>query len=220
MASEYLSLFARRIDMKILVIDDDKMICFALKTIIESQSDFEVVGIGHNFDDAINMYDLYNPDIALFDIRIGEKNGIDAFKHIKSKYPDSKVIFLTTFLDENYISEAINLGSSGYLLKDDFESICPSIRAVYAGQTVFGTKVISNIGNINKNNNKDYNREILSELSEREIDILKLVADGLNNKEIANKLYLSEGTVRNYISSMLVKLNLRDRTQLAIFYLR
>ncbi len=205
--------------MKILVVDDDKMICFALKTIIEAEADMEVVAMGHSFDEAVALYSEYKPDICLFDINIGEKTGIDALTAVKSVDEQAKVIFLTTFLDSEYINKAISLGSFGYLLKDDFESICPSIRAVYAGQTVFGTKVIGTIqtsGDISTPMPK--NETLLSALSEREVDVLKLVATGLNNKEIAGRLFLSEGTVRNYISSMLEKLNLRDRTQLAIFY--
>lgn len=214
--------------MRILVIDDDKMICFALKTIIESESDMEVVDIGHNYDDAINKYKEHKPDICLFDIRIGDKTGIDALKDIKIDYPHAKIIFLTTFLDQEYIKDSIKYGSSGYILKDDFENICPAIRAAFAGQNVFGNRVFDSLSLAAKEVDEDSTessikgkKENLTKvLSEREIDVLELIADGLSNKEIAGKLYLSEGTVRNYISSILVKLDLRDRTQLAIYYLK
>lgn len=202
--------------MKILVIDDDKMICFALKTIIESNDDMEVVAIGHSYEDALALFKEHAPDLCLFDIRMGEKTGIDALRDIKKEHPDAKIIFLTTFLDDDYIKNALSLGSYGYLLKEDFESITPALRAVSCGQSVFGSKVI---GNMNRLNDKRTENKNLSELlSEREIEVLKLVAEGLNNKEIAETLFLSEGTVRNYVSSMLDKLALRDRTQLAIFY--
>ncbi|MBC2578024.1 response regulator transcription factor [Peptostreptococcus russellii] len=209
--------------MKVLVIDDDKMICIALKTIIESEDDMKVVAYGYSYEDAISLFEKHYPDICLFDIQIGEKNGIDAMKYIKNKNPHAKIIFLTTFLDENYIKDAINLGSQGYILKDDFESICPAIRAVNAGQVVFGSKVIENIGRIkdvtaNDSKNTSNSRNFDS-LSNRELEILELISQGLNNKEISDKIFLSEGTIRNYISSMLEKLNLRDRTQLAIFYI-
>lgn len=208
--------------MRILVIDDDKMICFALKTIIEANEDMEVVEIGHNYEDAVSLYENKKPDICLFDIRIGEKTGLDALKTIKEKDPSAKVLFLTTFLDDAYVKSALMLGSSGYILKDDFENITPAIRSVFAGQTVFGKEVLTSMNYTNSPESSD-NLEFsasLSSLSEREIEVLKLISDGLNNKEIATKLYLSEGTVRNYISSMLTKLDLRDRTQLAIFYLK
>ena len=214
--------------MRILVIDDDKMICFALKTIIESENDLEVVDIGHSYDDAVNKYKEHKPDVCLFDIRIGEKTGIDAMRDIKIDYPDAKVIFLTTFLDQEYIKDSIKYSSSGYILKDDFENICPAIRAALAGQNVFGNKVFDSLSLDSNKTDQDVTEEsnsvrkenLMKLLSEREIDVLELIADGLSNKEIASRLYLSEGTVRNYISSILVKLDLRDRTQLAIYYLK
>lgn len=208
--------------MKILVIDDDKMICFALKTIIEANEDMEVVGIGHSYEDALILYKKTRPEIALFDIRIGEKTGLDALEAIKKEDPSAKVLFLTTFLDDSYVKTALSLGSYGYILKDDFENIAPAIRSVFAGQTVFGKEVLSSMNKketlspITKTLNPSTS---LSVLSERELEVLRLISDGRNNKEIATSLFLSEGTVRNYISSMLEKLSLRDRTQLAIFYL-
>ena len=208
--------------MKILVIDDDKMICIALKTIIESEVDMKVVASGYSYEDALSLFNIYSPDICLFDIQIGKKNGIEAMKEIRLENPSAKIIFLTTFLDEDYIKDAIKLGSQGYILKDDFESICPAIRAVNAGQVVFGSKVIENIGHIKdifSSNKKSDSNNKLNSLTQRELEILKLISEGLNNKEISDKIFLSEGTIRNYISSMLEKLNLRDRTQLAIFYI-
>lgn len=207
--------------MKILVIDDDKMICFALKTIIEANPDMEVVAIGHNYEDAIRFYEETKPDLCLFDIRIGERTGLDALKTIKEKDPLAKVLFLTTFLDDDYVKIALALGSFGYILKDDFESITPAIRSVFAGQTVFGREVLTSVSEQKPHlYNHNIPSKALSALSEREIEVLRLISEGLNNKEIANALFLSEGTVRNYISSMLEKLELRDRTQLAIFYLK
>lgn len=205
--------------MKVLIIDDDKIICLALKTIIETVPDIEVVSIGHSYEDAIKKYKQYLPDVCLFDIRIGEKTGIDAMKTLKKDNPESKIIFLTTFLDDEYIKDSINFGGSGYILKDEFENIIPAIKSVYAGQKVFGKTVVESISKISKKSRtKDDFPHLPKSLSNREIDILKLIANGLNNKEIASKLYLSEGTVRNYISSLLEKLELRDRTQLAIYY--
>lgn len=205
--------------MKVLVIDDDKMICIALKTIIESEDDMEVVSTGNTFEDAIYLFEKHLPDICLFDIQIGEKTGIDAMKKIKEKYKDAKIVFLTTFLDKEYIKDAMNFGSHGYILKDDFENICPAIRSAFAGQIVFGSKVMENIVNIKDVKKNSYSCTKLNKLNEREIEILKYISEGLNNKEISSTLHLSEGTIRNYISSMLEKLDLRDRTQLAIFYI-
>ena len=118
---------------------------------------------------------------------------------------------ITTFQDDEYISSALSLGCKGYILKQNIEGIIPAINAVYSGNMVFDSKIVSSM-------QKHSTKSINIDLSDREKDILLLVAEGLNNKEIAEKLFLSEGTVRNYISIMLEKLSLRDRTQLAIYY--
>lgn len=200
--------------MKIIIVDDDKMITYALKTIVESDDDIEVKGIGYGYDDAIELLNINSVDIALLDIQMGEKTGIDILEYIVSKNIDVKVLYLTTFLDDEYIKSALSFGAYGYILKDDFENIVPALKAVCAGQKVFGSNVIGKIydGKLNR-------KDISEEISEKELVILKEIANGLNNKEIASKLFLSEGTVRNYVSLILEKLNLRDRTQLAIYYL-
>ena len=130
--------------------------------------------------------------------------------------PTAKILFLPTFSDDEYIVRALRLGAKGYLLKQDFESIVPALHAVYGGQNVFGSEVVKKIPDILSSPKEPDVSEL--PLNEKEIEIMKLVAEGLNNKEIAQSLFLSEGTVRNYLSSTLEKLNLRDRTQLAIYY--
>ena len=123
---------------------------------------------------------------------------------------------LTTFSDDEYIVQALKLGAKGYLLKQDYQNIVPSIRAVYAGQTVFGDEIVSRIPSLlQKSASFDY---AAHDISGRELEIIRLIAEGQSNREIASQLYLSEGTVRNYLSSVLDKLKLRDRTQLAVFY--
>jgi len=121
-------------------------------------------------------------------------------------------------IDDEYIIKALNLGAKGYLLKQDFESIIPSLMAVYSGQNVYGTEIITKLPSLMNETQK--NELPHFSLTEKELELLTEIAEGLNNKEIATKLFLSEGTVRNYISNMLDKLALRDRTQLAIFYYR
>lgn len=201
--------------MKILIIDDDKIITYAIKTIIESEKDMVVVDIGFSAEDAISLYQKHNPDILLLDIRMKDKTGIDAFREIISKDRNAKIIFLTTFLDDEYIKDSILLGASGYLLKSEFENIVPAIKSVYSGKSVFESEVASKIPSI-LNNSPVYD----SKLTEKELEILKLISEGLNNKEIATVLFLSEGTIRNYISVILEKLNLRDRTQLTVYYIK
>ena len=129
---------------------------------------------------------------------------------------DAKILFLTTFSDDEYIVKALNIGAKGYILKQDFEGIAPALNAVLRGQSVFGGEIVNKIPAIIQTKEEfDYSKY---DINEKEQGIIEQVAAGLSNKEIAGKLFLSEGTVRNYISIVLEKLNLRDRTQLAVFY--
>lgn len=196
--------------MKLVIIDDDPLVVNSLSTIVSSKG-IEVLATGFNGHDAIRLYKEYKPDIILMDIRMDGMDGIEATKEILKIDPNANILLITTFQDDEYIAAALSLGCKGYILKQNIAGILPAINAVYAGNMVFDSKIVSNIKSPPK-------REVDLELSNREMDILYLVAEGLNNKEISEKLYLGEGTVRNYISNMLEKLNLRDRTQLAIYY--
>lgn len=200
--------------MNLIIIDDDKLVCTALKTILESNSNVKVQAIGHSGTDAIKLYENFNPDILLMDIRMNGMTGIESGKIILENHKDAKILYLTTFADNEYIIAALNIGAKGYILKQNFESILPAINSVILGQSVFGDEIATKLPSIMKKE-KSFSG---FNLSEKEIQIIKLVADGLSNKEIANIIFLSEGTVRNYISIILEKLELRDRTQLAIFY--
>ncbi len=203
--------------MKVLVVDDDKLVAISLKTILEA-NDIQVVDIGNNGKQAIELYEKHTPDILLMDIRMDTMTGLEAAEHIINEDSQAKILFLTTFSDDEYIVKALNIGAKGYILKQDFEGIVPALKAVEGGQNVFGSEVIEKLPQLMQNkenfNYDDY------DINDREQDIIKLVAEGLSNKEISNQLFLSEGTVRNYISLVLEKLNLRDRTQLAVFYYR
>ena len=152
------------------------------------------------------------------DIRMKQKNGLDAAEEILKEFPTARILLLTTFSDDEYIIKALKLGAAGYLLKQDYQNIIPAIRAAASGQTVFGTEIVSRIPELMgaEKETTDYKKY---GISERELDVIRLIAEGLSNKEIAASLYLSEGTVRNYLTTILDKLNLRDRTQLAVFYL-
>ena len=150
------------------------------------------------------------------DIRMKGQNGLDAAAQILEKFPDARILLLTTFSDDEYIVKSLKLGAKGYLLKQDYQNIIPAVRAVYSGQTVFGEKIVSRIPRL-LNKKKDFHCPDYG-ISQRELDIIRLISEGLSNKEIASRLYLSEGTVRNYLSTILDKLDLRDRTQVAIFY--
>lgn len=213
--------------MKIVIIDDDNLVSLSLNTILSAQDDIEVSAVGDSGQQAVKLYEENMPDVMLMDIRMQGMTGLEAAEKILKKYPDAKILLLTTFSDDEYIVKAISLGAKGYILKQAFESIAPALRAVNNGQTVFGTQIMDRIPHLFKADGKassgtGQTRFIDAmksyDISGKELSIIELVAEGLNNKEIADELYLSEGTVRNYISVILEKLQLRDRTQLACFY--
>ncbi|MDN5307945.1 MAG: hypothetical protein PWP16_1308 [Eubacteriaceae bacterium] len=202
--------------MNVLVIDDDQLVCASLKTIIEADDGISVIGLGYNGQAAIDLYKDLQPDILLMDIRMQEMTGLEAGEQIIKDNPAAKILYLTTFLDDEYIVKALKIGAKGYMVKQNFESIVPSLKAVAAGQTVFGSDIIVRIPEL-------MGHEVQLKLSdfdlnEKDMEMIAHVAQGLSNREIAAILFLSEGTVRNRISLILEKLTLRDRTQLAIFY--
>lgn len=200
--------------MRVLIIDDDYLVCNSLKTILSAKG-IEVAGIGNSGEEAVDLYHSLLPDVLLMDIRMEHVNGVEASERILKQHPDAKILFLTTFSDDEYIIHALKLGVKGYILKQNFDSIVTSLEAVYLGQNVFNTEIISKLPKL-MHDAADHSLEY--DLNVREFAFLELIAKGMNNKEIADTLFLSEGTVRNYLSSLLNKLNLRDRTQLAIFY--
>ena len=202
--------------MKVVIVDDDRLVAISLKTIIETGEGIKVAGLGHSGEDAISLYEREIPDILLMDVRMGTMTGLEAGEVILRLHPNAKILFLTTFADDEYIIKALKMGAKGYLLKQNFESILPSLKAVYAGQSVFGEDIIAKIPSLIADNGKAY----LSDygITEKESEIISLIAQGLSNKEIAVSLFLSEGTIRNSISVILEKLNLKGRTQLAVFY--
>lgn len=205
--------------MRVVIVDDDKLVCVSLKTILEAEEEISVVGTGYNGEHAIELYKDLKPDILLMDIRMEAMTGLDAGEAILRADKNAKILFLTTFSDDEYIIKALKIGAKGYIIKQNFESIVPALRSVYMGQRVFNDDIISKIPTLigGKDRKADFSA---FGITEKELDIIIAISEGLNNKEIANKLYLSEGTIRNSLSTILEKLNLRDRTQLAVFYYR
>ena len=203
--------------MNILIIDDDRIVCQALKAILEEEEGFSVVAMGGSYEDALRLFEEHLPDILLMDIRMGAKTGLQAAEALLGRHPEAKILFLTTFADDEYILKALQIGAKGYLLKQDYEAIAPSLRAVASGQTVFGSDIMRALPPMLKPRTNSGEEE---GLSEREHEVLRLIAEGLSNREIAEQLYLSEGTVRNYVSQLLAKLDVRDRTQLVVGYYR
>lgn len=203
--------------MKIIIVDDDKIVAVSLKTILEATGKIKVLELGGSGEEAVELFKIHRPDVILMDIRMNGMTGLQAGEKILAEDNNAKILYLTTFADDEYIGKALEIGAKGYILKQDFEGIAPALETVMSGQTVFGEAIISRM-------HKNMNRERRScdylkyDLNEKEMQLIELVAEGLSNKEIASDLFLSEGTVRNYLSAILEKLDLRDRTQLAVFY--
>lgn len=205
--------------VKVIIADDDGLIRDSLRLLLDLEEDIEVIGTAKNGVEAFELCKVNKPDIMLMDIRMPVMDGVLGTKLIKDNFSDIKVVLLTTFKDEEYIREAIMNGAEGYILKNQSsDSIIESLRTVYKGNTVFEKDIVNAITGMIRDEKKKKPSDF--KLSEREFELLGLIAEGLSNKEIAEKLFLGEGTIRNYITNILEKLELRDRTQLAIFYLK
>lgn len=204
--------------MKIVIVDDDNIVAMSLKTIIEATGNISVAALGNSGSEAVALYEQYKPDVLLMDIRMDGMTGLEAGEIILRNDSDAKILYLTTFSDDEYIVKALKTGAKGYILKQDFQGIAPALETIMNGQSVFGDSIISRLPELMRKSNKAEFDLSRYDISRKESDIIELVADGLSNREIASELYLSEGTVRNYLSTILEKLGLRDRTQLAVFY--
>lgn len=202
--------------MNIIVIDDDKLVALSLKTILESTGKVTVAAMGSSGKEAIELSRTHKPDVILMDIRMEGMTGIEAGEVILKEQPEARILYLTTFSDDEYIIKALGMGAKGYILKQDFDGIVPALEAVMGGQSVFGDQIITRIPEIMKP--KESFDFAAHGISDKEREVMELVAKGLSNKEIAAQLFLGEGTVRNYVSNLLDKLMLRDRTQLAVYY--
>lgn len=207
--------------IKIIIADDLSMLRQGIQVILEQDSEIEVCALASNGKEAFELCEVHKPDVVLMDMRMPDFDGAYGTRMIKEKYPDIRVLVLTTFDDDETVAEAMEGGADGYILKEmDNEKIIQSVKAVSSGINVFGPNVYSGIQKkITEpaKQNAQTNTDAVSDLSPRELEIMILIAEGLDNKNIAAKLFLAEGTVRNNISRMLDKLNLKDRTQLAVY---
>ena len=200
----------------LLLVDDQNLIRQGLRALLELEPDLEVVGEAENGAIAIDRVKALQPDVVLMDIRMPVMDGVTATKQICHQFPDVNILVLTTFDDDVYVAAAIKNGAKGYLLKDTpSEEIAAAIRAVALGYTYLAPGMISKVisGQIDDAITLP---PALAELTPRELEILKLIAIGANNREIAGQLYISEGTVKNHVTNILNRLGLRDRTQAAI----
>ena len=203
--------------IRVLIVDDQSLFREALRTLISANDGIEIIGAAENGESAIRLTSKLKPAVILMDLRMPVMDGVTATKHIVKQYPESKVIILTTFDDDEYVFDGLRAGAVGYLLKDVkseklFEAIYAAERGEYFLLPSITAKVVSEFSRISPINN--YNNEtLLDPLSPREVEILHLLATGVSNKEIANQLVITEGTVKNHVSNILRKMDVQDRLQ-------
>ncbi|TXK83617.1 response regulator transcription factor [Paenibacillus sp. N3.4] len=186
--------------IRIVIAEDQRMLLGALASLLDLEEDMQVVGKASNGEDAVKLVKLHKPDICVMDIEMPIMNGLDAAEELKGL--GCKVIILTTFARYGYFERAVKAGANGYLLKDSpSEELATSIRSVMAGRRIYASELVD----------ETYNEE--NPLTEREKEVLNLIADGKNTKEIADHMYITRGTVRNYISAILDKLNVSNRIE-------
>lgn len=213
--------------MRIAIVDDDPIVCQSLETILTATGTAEVLWTANDGDTAVRRYfetPASRPDVLLIDIQMPGTSGLDAAREILATDPAARILFLTTFTDQSYIAQAMGLGAKGYLIKQDVAAVGPALQAVMAGQVVLGAEVLGKLTErtpdpADSDDSGDTADSIEGLLGEHEREITALVAEGLDNRDIAARLFLSEGTVRNRISAILDKLGLTNRTQLAILWL-
>ena len=210
-------------EIKVLIADDIMILRQGLKAVLEQDTDIEVVALAENGKEAFEKCRVYKPDVVLMDMRMPDYDGAYGIQAIKSELPDVRVLVLTTFDDEETIDKALDSGADGYILKEmEDEKVIASVKSVAAGMSIFGDGVYQVMRNRmepsgGKQTDESKQQESDFSFTDRERDILRLVAQGYDNKEIASELFLAEGTVRNQLSRLLEKLSLKDRTQLAVY---
>lgn len=210
--------------IRIMIVDDQSLIRDGLAMILNLRPELEVVGTASDGDEVVQKVKQLQPEIILMDIRMPRMNGVEGTHLVRKKFPYIKVLMLTTFSDSELIFEALEQGASGYLLKDmETDAIAQAILTVHSGGVVLPQDITAQIIEELKKTKVAVEcnpPEQLKQLTEREVDVLRAIGLGLNNKEIAEKLFITEGTVKNHVSNLISKLELRDRTQAAIYAVR
>ena len=206
--------------IRLLLVDDQELVCQGLNAMLTLESDLEVVGVANNGQAAIEQVAILQPDVVLMDIRMPVIDGREATRIICQQFPDSKVLVLSTFDEDEYIAQSIQAGARGYLLKDmPCEELAQAIRLVYRGYSQMGPGLMEKMvdGILDTDRKTEPIEPQLAQLTPRELDVLNLIGEGSTNREIARQLYITEGTVKTHITHIFNRLNLRNRSQLAIY---
>ena len=206
--------------IRLLLVDDQRLLRDGMRILLELEPDLAVVGEASNGKEALAQYAALRPDVVLMDVKMPEMDGVAATRELLITHPEAKVVILTTFDDDEYVFEGIRAGALGYLLKAlSGEELADAIRTVAAGGALIepsvARKVMAEFARTSHPSAQTAEK-LIEPLSEREVDVLRLLANGLSNREMAGQLFLAEGTVKNYVSSAMQKLNVRDRTQAAL----
>jgi DNA-binding NarL/FixJ family response regulator len=207
--------------IKVLICDDQDVVCAGLKAILGTDRELEIVGTAQDGAEALDLIPKTNPDLVLMDLKMPVMNGVQATRHIRQQYPQVKILVLTTYDGDEWVFDAIRSGADGYLLKDSQrEELIAAIKNTISGKTPVDPAVAGKLFDQIAGTAPKVESAIAKRLSEREKDVLRLLATGYSNAEIASRLYLSEGTVGNYVSAIFDKLEVSDRTQAALFAIR
>ena len=202
--------------IQILLVDDQELVCQGLRAMLNLESDLEVVGMANNGKVAIQQVEALQPDVVLMDIRMPVMDGREATRIICQRFSDPKILVVSTFDEDEYIAHSIRAGAKGYLLKDmPVEELAQAIRLVHRGYSQMGPGIMEKMlyGMFN-----DASKEQpIAELTPREVEVLDLIGTGCTNREIAQRLYIAEGTVKSHVTHILNRLNLRNRSQIAIY---
>jgi len=203
--------------MKLIICDDQSIVRDGLEMLIKLEKDMEVVGTASDGAAALDIVAQKKPDIVLMDLKMPVMNGVEATRRIRSQFPGVKVLVLTTYADDEWVFDAIQAGASGYLLKDTpRDEVIKAIRGTLEGKTYVDPAVAGKVLQQAATRHAQPATNITAALTEREIEVLRLIAKGYSNKDISSRLFLSEGTVRNHVSVILAKLGVADRTQAAV----
>lgn len=206
--------------IRLLLVDDQELVCQGLRAMLNLESDIQVVGVANNGQVAIQQVEALEPDVILMDIRMPVMDGREATRIISQRFPEIKVLVVSTFDEDDYIAHSIKAGAKGYLLKDmPVEELAQAIRLVDRGYSQMGPGLMEKMfdGMVSDQSDTKTEQPDLVELTAREIDVLNLIGTGSTNREIAQQLYIAEGTVKSHVTHILNRLNLRNRSQIAIY---